>query len=174
MTQAEIAQLLAIAAISLVIFLMARRVMRPRPLRIETTWRGPAFMTAAAALFFSTRPMPSVPHAEALALTVAVGLVLGWLRGRLVDIAVEPDTGNATQRGTPLGLVFLVALGIVRTLIRAAALRHPELGLDVEIMSEFLIAFAFGMLSGYPLALNHAYRRAIARQAAAPPSPGAA
>ena len=164
-------QYLPLLIVLVVAGLMARRMVRPRRFRVATAWIPLALIAVSAAAFFATRPPPSIIQAGELVSIFGLGLGLGYLRGRLVDISIDPATGVATQCGTPLGLVFIVALFVLRGSVRIAAMQHPEWGLDVNTLTEFLIPLALGMLTGYPLVLRQAYRRAITAQPAADATP---
>src|SRR5947209_2642335 len=75
-----------------VLGLRMRNVGRERPLKVGLLWIVPAIYLALATLIFVFTP-PAQPLEWGLSLVaLVVGAALGWQRGRLIHIAVDPAT----------------------------------------------------------------------------------
>ena len=138
-------------AVFVVIFaLRARRMTRLRPLRLGQLWIVPAIYLAITVLnvffrpptFAFTLPSPAAWLASAIALVI--GAAIGWQRGRLMQIQVDPDTHALSQKGSPLAILFL--LGII--LIKMAAQGEGRaLGFDVQLVTDAAFALGLGMFT---------------------------
>jgi hypothetical protein len=139
----------AIPALVLLVVLALRwrRMSRNRPLKVERLWIVPALYLAVAAFAFWRQPPAGLAWIWCLA-ALAVGGALGWQRGRLMRISVDPQTHEVSQRASPAAFLFLLALIAVRSLARnAEALGGPALHVDVMTLTDVLIAFALGLLT---------------------------
>ena len=76
--------------------LNARRMMRPRRFRPLALWIAPAFVLVGVVALMGTRPAPTVAHIVGLTAALAVGGLVGWARGKLVRVDVDPETGMVT------------------------------------------------------------------------------
>ena len=149
MTPAETQILLPVLIAVVVIALNARRMMRPRRFRPIALWISPALILVGVAALMGTRPAPTVSHILGLTAALALGGVIGWVRGKLVRVAVDTETGMVTQRGTPFGIMLLIGLMIVRSGIRFVAMRYPDLGIDLGKATDILLFFALGLVASY-------------------------
>ena len=140
-------QLIPIAIILVVLALRFRRLTRERPLRIERLWIVPALYLAITAFTFWNIPPAPMTWAAAAAALLA-GAALGWQRGRMMHIQVNPETHEISQRGSLAAMAFILALVLIRSLARNAdSLGIPGMHFDVMAMTDVLIAFALGMLT---------------------------
>ena len=139
-----LAQILIPLAVFAVIFAFrARRMTRVRPLKPGQLWIMPAIVALMAVVAFVATPPRGLGWLIAAA-ALLVGAALGWQRGRMMHIEVDPETGELRQRASPVALLFLILLVVVKSAARAegAAMR-----LDVATLSDALLALAVGMFA---------------------------
>ena len=145
--QADIYRYGITAAIIVVIMaLRFRNVGKMRRLRLETLWIVPAIYLAVAIATFVIMPPVGIAWAY-IAVGVTIGGVVGWQRGKLMHIAVDPETHTLNQRTSPAALIFIVAIVLVRN---AASILASKAGLShaaVLTLTDVLIAFALGMFT---------------------------
>lgn len=139
--------LIPVAIVLLVLALRMRRLTRERPLRIEWLWVVPALYIVIAGVTFWNLPPSPMTWVAAFAALLA-GAALGWQRGRMMHIAVNPDTHEISQKGSLAAMAFILVLVLIRTGARnAESLGIPGVHFDVMAMTDVLIAFALGMLT---------------------------
>lgn len=140
-------QLIPVAIILVVLALRFRRLSRERPLKIERLWIVPALYVLIAGFTFWRIPPAPMTWAIAAAALLA-GAALGWQRGRMMRITVNPETHEISQKGSLAAMAFILVLVLVRSLARnAETLGIPGMHFDVMAMTDVLIAFALGMLT---------------------------
>ncbi len=92
-------------------------------------------------------PLPSTSLLLAMAAALPLGAVLGWLRGRMMRLSVDPDTHLVTAQASPLAIVFILALVAFRfggrMLLDESA---PSLHLSVLQISDLFLIFAVGIV----------------------------
>ena len=81
--------------------LMLWRNMKGRRVRVETLWIRPAILLTVAGVAVSQTKSASAALVAAMTAALAVGAGLGWLRGRMTRIAVDPETHLATGQASP-------------------------------------------------------------------------
>jgi hypothetical protein len=139
--------LIPVAIILVVLALRFRRLTRERPLKIEWLWVVPALYIVIAGLTFWSLPPAPMTWAAAVAALLA-GAALGWQRGRMMHIAVDPETHQISQKGSLAAMAFILVLVVIRTGARnMESLGIPGVHIDVMAMTDVLIAFALGMLT---------------------------
>jgi hypothetical protein len=131
-------------AIFIVIFgLRARRMSQMRPLKLERLWIVPAiYLVIVAANFIAKPPTPTAWAASAAALLV--GAALGWQRGRMMQIHVDPQTHTLSQKGSPLAILFLLAIIGVKLGVQGEG---RSLGFDVALVTDAALSLALGMFT---------------------------
>lgn len=149
--------------IPLVIFavvfgLRARRMTRMRPLRVEYLWVVPALYLAIVVASFVARP-PSPAAWIASAVALAAGAAVGWQRGRLMSIHVDPETHALNQKGSPLALLIIMAIVLVKIV---AQQEGSALGFDVGVVTDAALTFALGMFAVARLEMFLRARRLLA------------
>lgn len=110
-TLAQIAGLLALVA-----FVLWRN-RRPRRLRAERLWIVPALVTVGVGVgVVQGRPPIDYHWVDVVLSLLAVGLgaLAGWRRGKFMRIALNPETEAVTTQSSPAGVLFLIALLVVR------------------------------------------------------------
>jgi len=133
------------AALLVVLALRFRSVGRQRRLRLEYLWIVPAILAALAMLTFVSAP-PSPMTTGLCALAFAVGGALGWQRGKMMQIQIDPETHQLNQVAGLGAMLFLVAIIAIRFGARALI----EAGIvpvhaNPMAISDVLLSFAVGM-----------------------------
>ena len=131
------------AIVAVVLALRLRRMGTMRPLKLETLWVVPVLYLGVAALMFWQLP-PKGWVGVASAAGLAIGAAVGWQRGKMMHIHVDPETHALNQKASPAAILFLVALILVRSFSRG--LLDSE-GVSPAMLTDPLIAFALGMFS---------------------------
>lgn len=142
--QSWISYAVTIAIILVVMALRMRRMGQMRPLKLETLWVVPVLYLAVAALMFWTLP-PTGWVAIASIAALLIGCAVGWQRGKMMQIHVDPATHALNQKASPAAMFFLVGLIIVRS--GARALLGNAGGITPAMLTDPLIAFALGMFA---------------------------
>lgn len=150
MTSSELAAY-AIAApiVAVALLIRFRRIGRAQRLRLSTLWIIPTIFILFAAAVIVQFP-PAGWGWLWIAIALILGSAIGWQRGRLVEIAVDPETGLLNQRSSRGALLFLGLLVLLRWGLRSvveASDAHWHLG--AMLVSSITIAFAAGVLSAY-------------------------
>lgn len=120
---------------------------RRRDLSVNRLWIMPTFLLVAALLAFSQQTAPSPVMFAVHAAALALGATIGWWRGRLTRIEVDAETGRLTSRSSPLGMVLLAGLVMVRyaarDLVSANAERLHVTAIDI---ADAFLLFALGLV----------------------------
>jgi hypothetical protein len=134
-------------AVVLAVVLLRNR--RPRRLQIEQLWVTPAIYLVLLVSVLAAAPPPVTPLSIAiLAASFVLGAALGWQRGRLTQVNIHPETHDLTSRASPIGIVFIFAILVVRYAARDllagnAALLH----LPIVAITDGFIVLAVAMMS---------------------------
>jgi len=142
--QSWVGYAITIAIIVVVMALRMRRMGQMRPLKLETLWIVPALYLAVAALMFWQLP-PRGWVAIASAAGLAVGAAVGWQRGKMMHIHIDPETHALNQKASPAAMFFLIGLIVVRS--GARAVLGESGGVSPAMLTDPLIAFALGMFT---------------------------
>ena len=138
-----IGTIIGFAVLAVVLFFRMRRMTKERPLKIELLWVVPAIYLVIAGLLFFSQPPHGMGWAYC-ALALVVGAALGWQRGRMMHISVDPETQTLKQKGSLAAMFFLLGLIAVRTFARVeGAAWHFDIGL----ITDLLVALALGLLT---------------------------
>jgi len=76
---------------------------------------------------------------------LVIGAGVGWQRGKMMHIHVDPETHALNQKASPAAIFFLIALILVR--MAARSLLGQESGVSPAMLTDPLIAFALGMFT---------------------------
>jgi len=133
-----------VVIVGLVMALRMRKMGQMRPLKLETLWIVPAIYLAMTALMFWSLP-PKGWVAIASGAALIIGAALGWQRGKMMHIHVDPETHALNQKASPAAIFFLIALVVVRS--GAKAVLGETGAVSPAMLTDPLIAFALGMLS---------------------------
>lgn len=113
--------------ILVVLYFRMRRMSVKRPLRMGTLRIVPVLFLAITVANFIQFP-PQIGDLPWLAVSFALGALLGWQRGKLMHIWAEPESGELMVQGSPWALIFLAALGLFGVMRVEMALRGLRLG----------------------------------------------
>lgn len=142
--QSWVSTAIAVGFIALMMALRMRRMGRMRPLKLGSLWIVPAIYLVVAALMFIGLP-PTGWVAIASVAGLAIGAAVGWQRGKMMHIHVDPETHALNQKASPAAMIFLIGLVVVRTLARG--MLGQAGGVSPAMLTDPLIAFALGMFA---------------------------
>jgi membrane protein CcdC involved in cytochrome C biogenesis len=143
-TQGWLSYAIPVAIFAIVITLRLRNMGKMRPLKLERLWVVPAlYLVVAALMFFQLPPTGWVALASAAGLLI--GGAVGWQRGKMMHIHVDPQTHDLNQKASPAAMFFLIALIVVRA--GARSVLGQEANVSPAMLTDPLIAFALGMFS---------------------------
>lgn len=118
MTQSNIQTAITIAVVGVVFALRLRGMNRERRLKLELMWILPALLVVA--MVFALLQFP--PHGLDwlwLGTIFAIGSTIGWWRGKLMPIAIDPENHLLNTKPSPAAILFLLGLFVVRFALRA-------------------------------------------------------
>ena len=154
--------LLPFVIIAVIVGLRLRSMNQERPLNVGTLWVIPVVYLALIASMLFALP-PTAGGWSLIVVGVVAGAVLGWHRGKLIRIERSPDTGKLMQRASPLAMLLLVALIVLklgaRMIFGETAAAQP--GSTAMLMTDAFIGFALGLLSATRLELYLRARRLL-------------
>lgn len=172
-TDGSIARYLVPLGIAVVIIIA--RNSRPRRLQIERLWLLPAIYMVMMVSALTAAPPPVTPVSIGLlVLGFLIGAGLGWQRARFTEIHIHPETHDLTSRSSPIGIIFIFAILVLRYGAAGYLKAHPQtLGAPVVAIGEALLVMVVATLSAQRLEI---WRRASlmlaeARGAIGPPPP---
>lgn len=142
--QSWISYAVTIAIIVVVMALRMRGMAKTRPLKLEMLWVVPLLYVIIAGLMLWQLP-PRGWVAIASVAALLIGAAVGWQRGTMMHIHVDPDTHALNQKASPAAMVFLIALIVVRA--GARSMLGEASGVTPAMLTDPLIAFALGMLT---------------------------
>jgi hypothetical protein len=147
-----------------VLGLRMRNIGRERPLKVGQLWIIPAVITLVAAATFAATP-PARPLEWGLSLVaLVVGAALGWQRGRLTQIHVDPETEQVRMKQSLTAFLFIIVLIALKTSMRSIAggggntLFH----LSQQGLTDILIALMLGLLATQRIEMFLRARRLLA------------
>ena len=133
---------LAVAGLILV------RNRQPRPLAPERMWIVPVLVLPMIGMgLYFTPHDPFGPGAYAgFAAALALGAAAGWWRGKTVNIT-RGEGGRLYAKASPLGLVLLVGLFVVRGALRLLVERQGAAWhLNAAAVTDAFMLFAVGLI----------------------------
>jgi membrane protein CcdC involved in cytochrome C biogenesis len=152
---------IAAVVIVVVMAIRFRRAGVARPLKLGRLVIVPAVYAVLAAVMFVSAP-PTGPGWLLCAAALAAGAAAGWQRGRMIRIEVDPETGALRATQSQFAVLFILALVLIRSGLRAA-LQGGQGGLvDAATLTDMLIAFALGLLVVQRLEMYLRARRLLA------------
>ena len=141
--QTWVSYAVTIGIIVIVMALRLRKAGQMRPLKLGNLWVVPALYLAVTVMMFAQLP-PTGWVAIASVIGLAIGAAVGWQRGKMMHIHVDPETHALNQKASPSAMLFLVALIVIRML--GKGLLGAE-GVSTAMLTDPLIAFALGMFT---------------------------
>jgi len=139
--------------------IIVARNSRPRRLRIERLWLVPAIYLVLLVSALVAAPPPVTPISIGLlVLGFVLGAVIGWQRARFTRIDIHPETHDLTSRASPIGIVFIFAILLLRFGARDFVAAHPDLlHVPVVALGEALLVMVVATLAAQRLEI---WRRA--------------
>lgn len=157
--------------LGIALIVIVARNSRPRKLRIERLWLLPAiYMVLMVSALAASPPPVTAVSIGLLFLGFAIGVALGWQRGRFTRIDIHPETHDLTSRASPIGLVLIFAILALRYTVRGA-MAEPVAGVSVIAAGEALLVMAVAMLSTQRLELWLRARHMLAEARAGAAAP---
>lgn len=148
------------AIMTLVLAFRWRRIGRARPLKLERLWVLPTLYAALCAVLYSAHPPSGVAWLFCFA-ALLLGALLGWQRGRMMRITLDPATYALNQTGSPAALLFIVALVAARSGARVAVERGGW-AIDPFVATDVLMAMALGLFAAMRVEMFLRGRRLLA------------
>ncbi|PZU10672.1 CcdC protein domain-containing protein [Sphingomonas sp.] len=153
--------------IGLVLLLRYRGMRRASRLRLETLWIVPALFGLAFSIGVYEAPPPTPLGWLWLAIAAGIGALLGWQRGKLMKISVDPETHQLNKQNSPAALLVIVLLIVARQGLRYEA---AEAGINLMKITGIMFAFAFGLLAATRAEMYLRARRLLDEARAARPA----
>jgi hypothetical protein len=125
--------------LGLVVGIRLWRMRGARRLRLETLWILPAIYIVFVIGLFATHP-PGALGFAASGVALLAGGGIGWYRGTMMRINVDPETHMLSQQASPLAVLLLFGLLVVRR-VAMAEMGHAQIAIDA------LMAFALGLIA---------------------------
>jgi hypothetical protein len=133
--------------------LIVLRNSRARRLRIEAMWIAPVIIVAliGLALFSESARGGGLNLTPArVGLDVAaivLGGLLGWWRARFTNLTIDPASHELTSRASPIGMVVILGVLVVRTLVRTYAAQNAgALGEWGPPLADALLVMSVGLV----------------------------
>jgi hypothetical protein len=149
--------------IALLFAFRVRRMSKPRRLRLELIWVLPAILTLSTAALLIQLPPRGLEWAW-LGAAFVLGGALGWVRGSLIPITVDPGTHLLNTRTSPGALAFLLVLFLVRFGARALLMKEASsLHIATALLTDGFVVLATGLFAVSRLEMWLRARRLLAQ-----------
>jgi hypothetical protein len=135
------------AVIVIVMAFRLRRMSQVRPLKLERLWIFPALYGAVCAYLLYESP-PTLAGWGLCALALVAGVLLGWQRGKTMQIMVDPVTHQLNQKASIVGMVFIVVLIALRNVAR---IEGQAMHLSLAMVTDIFVVFALGLFAAQRL-----------------------
>lgn len=160
-----LATLLPFAIIAVVVALRLRTMRRERKLDLKTMWAVPIVYLILIAFMFTALP-PTIFGWELILAGLAIGLLVGWYRGRMIQIRRDPETGELRQKASPLAMLLLVAIIVLKLGARQVfgETAASNASSPAMLMTDAFIGFALGLLTATRLEMYTRAKRLLAAE----------
>lgn len=159
-TDTVITYAISAVVIGVVFAIRWKRMSRVRPLKVERLWIFPTFYAVVAVYLFVRFPPAGFGWLFCGA-ALLLGAGLGWQRGKLMRITVDPVTRSLNQTSSPAAVLFLLVLLVLRFGAREMA-ATPVLHLNPMAVTDMLVALALGLFTMQRLEMYLRARRMLA------------
>ena len=140
-----VSYIIATAVVVLLLSFRMRRMTRSTPLRLGRLWIAPTIFAAMAAITLTQCPPKQIDWAW-LGLALLIGGALGWQRGRLMGIEINPANRALTTQAKPMAIYFLLVLVVLRFGLRTGlGLETQGWGLSPTFVNNIFVVFAVGL-----------------------------
>lgn len=159
--------LIGIAVAAVFVGVRMARGTKARRLRIEYLWITPLLLVLVMGLMLWEQRPDGLEWAG-VGVALALGAALGWQRGRLMAISVDPETNELNQRASPAALLLILVLVVVRIGARTAMEGDAAIvRLSPVLLADVFLAFAVGLVAVTRLEMFLRARRLLAAAKAA-------
>ena len=159
--------LIGVLVLVAVMGLRLARANTARPLKLESLWIMPAILVAITGLLVWQMPPQGLEWLW-LVVPFAIGGAIGWQRGRMMAITVDPETHNLSQTQSRAAVCFLVAIVAVRFGVREVLTEEASaLHLSLAFVTDVFVVFAVGLLGVTRLEMFIRARRLLTEARAA-------
>ncbi|MFZ4606966.1 MAG: CcdC protein domain-containing protein [Caulobacter sp.] len=162
-----IGPLVGVLVLVAVMGLRLARANTARPLKLEYLWIMPAVLLAMTGLLIWQMPPQGLEWLW-LAVAFAIGGAIGWQRGRMMAISIDPETHALSQTQSRAAVLFLLAIVAVRFGLREVLTGEASaLHLSLAFVTDVFVVFAVGLLGVTRLELFIRARRLLTEARAA-------
>ncbi len=143
--------------VAIILFFRFRSMKRVQRLRLETLWIVPAiYAVITATVLYQSEPVGM--QWLYVGLARMAGALLGWRRGALMRISVDPETHALNQQASPAAMLFILVLIIARQGLRMEA---STMGFNLAFVTDLLVVFALGLFAATRLEMFVRARRLL-------------
>lgn len=119
---------------------------KAKAMNLITLWIVPLMLLAMLASLVVFSHLKPLDYIWVLA-GLAVGSALGWQRGRMMPIHIDPETGRPMIKTSIAALLFILGLMAARLLLRNVFETHAAAWhINPMLVSDVFLAFAVGLL----------------------------
>lgn len=159
--------IIAIGVFALFVVLRLRRYAQARPLKAEQLWIVPLVFAVITALIFVQTP-PTMRDTPWLAGVALLGAIVGWYRGKMMRIIVDPKTHALSQAASPAAMLFILAIFAFRYGLRYMLGEEAQAwGFSLNLLADAPMAFAVAMFALQRLEMFIRARRLLGEARAA-------
>lgn len=160
----------ALPPLVLAVFVWRALKAGPRKVRTGSMWIVPILILIGAASLLANSPWPGPLVLTGYAAGLVIGFLLGWLRARHMTMRVDPETGHVTSQATPIGIILVVGLFVVRYALKLifpelAAQPHGHPAAAVLWWTDAALLFSCGIVWGRAVTTSLRVRRLRAAHA---------
>ena len=151
---------------------------RARRLRIEAMWVMPVIIVAVIGFALYAESLQGglalTPVGVALDVAaLAIGALLGWWRARFTNITIDPATHELTSRASPIGMVVILGILVLRTGIRTYTAENAgALGQWGPPVADALLVMSVGLVCAQRLEIFTRASRLLAEHRTSSSGPG--
>lgn len=148
--------------VAVVAMTLRARSGKARAMNYATLWIVPALLLAMLGSLVVFSHLHPLDYLWVVAGLVAGG-ALGWQRGRMMPIHVDPETGKPMVKTSIAALIFILGLMGARLLLRNVFENHAAAWhINPMLVSDVFLAFAVGLLGMSRIEMFIRARRLVA------------